>query len=265
MTMRFDIETYKARTTRLRWDELDLGSFAHAPLDEGTLKCIRYMHDIEFHTVCYLRDLLVGSAHADPEVTDFLSIWAYEELWHGEALAAVLAAHGEPSGTSRVAALRRRLGWKDRLRPLGVMVSSAVAGDDLVATHMAWGAVNEWTTQAGYGLLARRAGNEVLSQVLRRIMRQEGQHVDFYAAQAERRLTASPRARRLTRLALRRLWAPVGSKVMPDDETRHLARHLFVGEEGMAVARRIDRRIDALPGLSGLSLLEGSVTALRAA
>lgn len=263
--MRFDIETYKARTTRLRWHDLDLASFADTPLDEGTLKCIRYMHDIEFHTACYLRDLLVGPAHADPEVTDFLSIWVYEELWHGEALAAVLAAHDEPSGTTRVAALRRRLGWKDRLRPLGIMATSAVTGGDFVATHMAWGAVNEWTTQAAYGLLARGAGNEVLAQVLRRIMRQEGQHIDFYATQAERRLAASARARRLTRLALHRLWAPVGSKVMPPAETRHLARHLFAGDEGTAAAQRIDRRIDGLPGLSGLALLEGSVAALSAA
>ena len=63
------------------------------------------MHDVELHTICYLRDLLVTPAHNDPDVTTFLSCWAYEELWHGEALGDVLAAHGRPSGA---AAGRRR-------------------------------------------------------------------------------------------------------------------------------------------------------------
>ena len=62
------------------------------------------MHDVELHTICYLRDLLVTPAHADPDVTTFLSCWAYEELWHGEALGDVLAAHGRPSGAARVSA-----------------------------------------------------------------------------------------------------------------------------------------------------------------
>ena len=57
-----------------------------------------YMHDIECHTICYLRDLLVTSAHRDPEITTFLTFWSFEEYWHGEAIATVLRAHGEPPG-----------------------------------------------------------------------------------------------------------------------------------------------------------------------
>jgi hypothetical protein len=222
------------------------------------------MHDVEFHTVCYLRDLLVSPAHSDPEVTSFLSFWVFEEFWHGEALAAVLRAHGEPAGDARVGPMRRRLGWFERLRPLTMMAGSAVAGDDFIALHMAWGAINEWTTQVGYSRLARRAENPVLSELLARIMRQEGRHIDFYASQAQRRLDASRKARRLTRFALRRFWAPVGSGVMPVEETVHMARYLMSGEEGLAAARQIDRRVDRLPGLDGLALLEGSIRSLCA-
>jgi hypothetical protein len=262
--MEFDIEAYKCRTGRLRWDDLDFGRFAVDPLDADSLRCVRFMHDVEFHTVCYLRDLLVSPAHSDPEITSFLSFWVFEEFWHGEALAVVLESHGEPAGETRVRAMRRRLGWAERLRPLTMMAGSALAGDDFVAVHMAWGAINEWTTQVGYSRLSRRAGHPLLSELLRRIMRQEGRHIDFYASQAERRLAASRRARRLTRFALRRFWAPVGSGVMPAEETAHLARYLMGGEEGLAAARRIDRRIDRLPGLAGLSLLEGSIRCLGA-
>ncbi|MGH9055309.1 MAG: hypothetical protein ACRDYY_05500 [Acidimicrobiales bacterium] len=262
-SMEFDIEAYKARTDRLRWDDLELRRFATEPLETGALRCLRYMHDVEYHTVCYLRDLLVSPAHADAEITSFLSFWVYEEFWHGEALAAVLEAHREPAGQARVAAMRRRLGWAERLRPLTMMAGSALAGHDFVAVHMAWGAINEWTTQAGYAQLARRAGHPVLTELLKRIMRQEGRHIDFYASQAQRRLAASGRARHITRFALRRFWGPVGSGVMPPAEIEHLATYLMNGPDGLAVARRIDRRVDRLPGLEGLSLLEGSITSLQ--
>jgi hypothetical protein len=96
----------------------------------------------------------------------------------------------------------------------------------------------------------------VLSELLRRIMRQEGRHIDFYASEAHRRLAANPRAQRMTRFALRRLWKPVGATVMPDAEVSFLVGYLFGGDDGQAVARRIDRRIDGLPGLEGLRLAE---------
>ena len=257
--MDFDIEAYKSRVRRLQWDDLDLDAFSDLPLDAPALRCLRYMHDVEFHTACYLRELLVSRAHADPEVTAFLSCWVYEEMWHGEAIAAVLTAHHEPAGTARVAHMRGRLGWSERLRPAAMMAGSALTGDDFVAVQMAWGAINELTTQAGYSQLARRAGHPVLSALLRRIMRQEGLHIDFYTSQARRRLGASRRARTLARVALRRWWAPVGSGVMPRQETAHLAVHLFGRPEDRAVARRVDGHIDRLPGLQGLHLLEGSL------
>ena len=255
--MDFNLETYKRRTGRLEWSDLDLaGAFQHQPLDADTLRCLRYMHDVEFHTVCYLRDLLLSPAHHDPQVTAFLSFWVYEEFWHGEAIAEVLAAHSEAAGEARIAGLRRSLGLRDRLGPIVTMAAGGLLGQDFVALHMTWGAVNEWTTQAAYSRLTRLARHPVLSELLGRIMRQEGRHIDFYASQAEDRLAASHRARRVTRFALRRFWRPVGAGVMPAAETGFLARHLFAGDEGRQTARRIDRRIDRLPGLAGLHLLE---------
>lgn len=252
--MRFAIQDSKRLADRLRWDDLDLSGFEERPLDNDALRCLLYMHDVEFHTACYLRDLLVSPAHVDPDLTSFLSIWAYEELWHGEAIAAVLAAHGESSGGGRVHAMRTNLGAADRIRPLVMLGGSWLAGDNLVALQMAWGAINEMTTQAGYALLGAKAANPLLSTLLKRIMVQEGRHLDFYASQADMRLAQSAKARRLTRNALRWLWSPVGSKVMPSDETDFLTRYLFSDAQGIAATRRIDRRIDRLPGLDGLNL-----------
>ena len=253
--MNFDLEDCMRLTDRLRWEDLDLTVFKDEPLSEEALRCVRYMHDVEFHTACYLRDLLVSPAHADPDITSFLSIWAFEELWHGEAIAAVLAAHHEPAGSARVGPMRKRLGLADRIRPVAMLGGSWIAGRDLVALQMAWGAINEMTTQAGYALLAARANSPVLTALLKRSMLQEGRHIDFYTCQAHARLADSIKAQRFSRAALRCLWSPVGSRVMPSSETDHLSRYLFGGVEGAKAIRRVDRKTDRLPGLAGLGLL----------
>ncbi|MHB1536185.1 MAG: ferritin-like domain-containing protein, partial [Acidimicrobiales bacterium] len=163
LNVAYSLEQYKQRTDRLRWDDLDLGVFADRPLDPDALRCLRFMHDVEYHTVCYLRDLLLTPAHNDPEITAFLSFWAFEEFWHGEAHAAVLAAHGEAHGAERVVAVRDTLGWRDKIRPLLTTVGGWWAKEDFTAVHMTWGAINEWTTQAGYSLLARKAAHPVFT------------------------------------------------------------------------------------------------------
>lgn len=256
--MAIDADRYRELSAKLDTTDIDFASFRDRPLTPDALRCLRYMHDVETHTVCYLRDVLVTRAHRDPEVTSFLTLWNYEEFWHGEAIAEVLASHDEPAGQGRIAALRGRLPKRDAWRPLTFQLGSTLT-PHLTAVHMTWGAINEWTTQAGYARLAAVAGHPTLAELLRRIMRQEGRHIDFYVTQARHRLGASTAAQRLTRWALRRFWAPVGSGVVSEGEVAFLREYLFGDAEGRAVADRIDRRVDRLPGLAGLGLLHHAV------
>ena len=256
--MAFDLDTYKRLVAPVDLDDIDFDAFREQPLDDSTLRCLRYMHDVEHHTSCYLRNLLNTRAHHDPEVTTFLTLWSYEELWHGEALARVLAVHDEVAGPTRVRSMRERLGWKLSASPL-VWMGLSAATKDFLAVHMTFGVINEWTTQAGYARLRAVADHPTLDAILGRVMRQEGRHIDYYLTRANELLGASASARRTTRRMLRLLWSPVGAKVMPPDETRHLVRTLFGGGEGEPLATRIDRRIDRLPGLEGLGLMAGAV------
>ncbi|MCU1484443.1 MAG: hypothetical protein JWN67_1189 [Actinomycetia bacterium] len=250
--MAFDLDTYKRVTGRLEYDDVDFDAFRDQPLDEASLRCLRYMHDIEEHTSCYLRNLLNTRAHYDPEITTFLTMWNFEELWHGEAIGQVLAAHDEPGTLPRVARMRERLGRKIG-SPIGWMAFSA-ATKHFLAVHMTFGVVNEWTTQAAYSRLASVCDHPVLADLLRRIMKQEGRHIDFYLDKAKEHLEPLG-ARRQTRFVMKHFWKPVGSSLMPEDDTRHLARTLFAGAEGRPMLERIDRRIDRLPGLGDLHLL----------
>ncbi len=258
-------QTLRDRIARLDLSGIDFGSFVPQPVSPAGLRCLRYIHDVEFHTVCYLRDLLMTSAHRDPDITSFLTFWNYEEYWHGEAIARVLSAHGETADTARVSVMRQRLTVKDRLSPMLHGLGSLVAGESWTAIHMTWGAINEWTTQAAYARLAAKEHHPVLADLLHRIMRQEGRHIDFYASEASRRLEGNSRAQKLTRLALRKFWSPVGAGVMPEPEVGHLTRYLFANEDGRIATARLDRNIDRLPGLSGLHLLEQSVDHYAAA
>ncbi len=253
--MAFDIDAYQNTAGRVRDDDIDYTQFEQRPLSPDALRCLRYMSDIESHTVCYLRDLLVTPSHVDPAVTTFLTMWVFEEHWHGEVLAKVLAAHGIATGGAHIAAVRRRLGWRDRMAPIGQALLANIVGEDFVAVHMTWGAINEWSAYAGYARLAELEEHPALSELLTRIIRQEARHAAFYASQARDRLAASAKARRLTRFALRRFWEPVGAGVALRSETHHMLHHLFGGAAGRRVLEQVDERLDRLPGLAGLRLV----------
>jgi hypothetical protein len=126
------------------------------------------------------------------------------------------------------------------------------------AVHMTWGAINEWTANAAYNRLAKIADHPALTELLRRIMRQEGRHAAYYAAQA-RDMLHDRRAQKVTSWFLRREWAPVGNGDVPRIETSFATAYLFGGGEGAELIDRVEERIDALPGLRGLGLVRGAI------
>lgn len=116
--MAFDIDKYTANSQAVGWGDLDFDEFDRNPLPATTLRTLRYMCDVEYHTVCYLRDLLTTPSHKEPEIGAFMTMWNREEFWHGEALSAVLGKHGMAVDFDELKATRIKLGWKDRLDPI---------------------------------------------------------------------------------------------------------------------------------------------------
>ena len=135
--MAFAIDTYAKTAAPVRWDDLDLeAAFAAQPLSPEALRCLRYMCDVESYTVCYLRDLLLTPSHTDPVITTFLTMWNYEEYWHGEVLADVLAAHGVSTGDAHLREVRERGGWSAAFDPIKQLLLANLIGEDFIATHM---------------------------------------------------------------------------------------------------------------------------------
>ncbi|MBN9605428.1 MAG: hypothetical protein J0G30_02315 [Actinomycetales bacterium] len=257
--MAFDIDKYTAGSKPVAWSDIDLEEFERDPLPPETLRVLRYMCDVEYHTVCYLRDLLTTPSYNEPEVGAFMTMWNREEFWHGEALAAVLGKHGITVDFDELKSTRLKLGWKDRLDPIKQSLLGGMVGKDFVAVHMAWGAVNEWSANAAYLRMAKLEQHETLAVLLKRIGAQETKHVAFYASQARERLAESRKAQVLTRFVLDRFWGPVGSTISEESEVKHVMGHLFAGEEGRKLIQDVDSHIAKLPGMEGLRIVEKSL------
>ncbi|MDN5821959.1 MAG: ferritin-like domain-containing protein [Brachybacterium sp.] len=252
--MAFDLERFTDTSEPLQWDDLDLTVFREQPLDPETLRTVRYMCDVEYHTTCFLRDLLVTPSHREEESAGFMTTWNREEFWHGEALAAVLAEHGIVVDYDEVKAKRLGLGWQLALSSVKQSGLANLVGQDFVAVHMTWGVANELSATAGYRRLAEMTDSPTLAALVKRIAQQETRHVAFYTTQARARLETSEKARKLVRLLLSKAWRPVGSGIMEEDEVRHVFGHLFGGKQHDV--DKLDQRMQRIPGLEGLTIFD---------
>ncbi|WP_218184606.1 ferritin family protein [Nigerium massiliense] len=248
----FDLEKFAETSERVTWEDLDFDAFDSHPLDAETLRVLRYMCDVEYHTTCYLRDLLVTRSHRQEDARGFMTTWNREEFWHGEALSAVLKQHGIIVDYDELKARRMKLGWQDALSTLKQSAGSNLVGDDFIAVHMTWGAANELSAVAAYRRLAEMMSHPALSPLLQRIAQQETRHVAFYTTQARAALERSESAPKLTRLLMSKAWRPVGSGIMDDDEVRYVMTYLFTGQK--EALDKLDQSVARMPGLEGLTI-----------
>lgn len=274
MEQGFDLDRYlraskKVDLSSVRWDAI-----ADHPVSVAEARCLAYMMDIESHTVIFLRDLLATRAAFEPDITAFLSCWVYEELWHGEAFSRFLGEAGYglgeqdrvrwddpyPSRTARNTWIRRKMGAKGYFAHLGTLVGSA-AVRDFPALHMAWGALNEYSTLTAYHRLIAKTQHPVMIDLLGLVIKDERRHYAFYRNQARLRLERSSQARKVTRWAMDHVWAPVGTGVRPQAETDFVVAYLMGDEEGMRTAAAMDAEYSKLPGLEGLTLVQDATRA----
>ncbi len=258
--MAFDLDQFAQTSVPVKYEDLDFDTFETQPLDAPTLRSLRYMCDVEFHTSCFLRDMLVTPSHREEDAGGFMTMWNREEFWHGEALSKVLARHGIIVDYDEVKAKRVKLGWAGALGPLKQSVLTNLAGTDFVAVHMVWGAANELSAVAAYRRLSEMTDHPALSPLLKRIAQQETRHVAFYTTQGRERLLASETAQRIVRLVMSRVWKPVGSGMMDDSEVVHVMNHLFGGRS--AELDKLDKRVQKLPGLEGLTIFRSAFARL---
>jgi rubrerythrin len=250
-----EIQRHLPHSDRISYEDLDWEDARRAGLSADEIFVLTYFSDIESQTIMYMRDILNTQGVLDPEVMSFLTIWNYEEFFHGQALARLLEECGHSLGRDRIAQVRRHSLISETLKPLGALLFSKIFPRDFIALYMAWGALNELTTLKGYEAIEQHTRNPVLAELCRRIAKQERRHFAWYYNNARDRLAASPRARAFARRILRHVWSPVGAGVKKERDVIRLYNLVFPGRRGASVAQEIDRAIGNLPGLAGLPLM----------
>src|SRR4051794_23090060 len=117
-----DLDAYVGRSRAIRLDDLAWDEVPRRPIDADTVRTLRYMQDIESHTIVYERELARTRAIDEPEVSTFLACWLYEETFHGHALRRFLDAAGHPTADRG----RGRVSLTERLESAAMaMVASA--------------------------------------------------------------------------------------------------------------------------------------------
>src|SRR3989442_8961833 len=140
-----DLGTYVSRSraldlTGIAWDDVP-----RYPLSPEAVRALRYMQDIETHTIIYLRTLLSTRALDDPEVATFLACWFYEETFHGRVLARFLGA----AGHDVVPRVRSKESLPQRIEA-GATAGLAPARPDFGAAQQTRGATHQRPTPPGH-------------------------------------------------------------------------------------------------------------------
>ncbi|HEX7834545.1 MAG TPA: hypothetical protein VF479_03645 [Pseudolysinimonas sp.] len=249
----FDVREF-ARTAQGSFRaELDLAAVNAQSLGADALRLLRLLRDLERSTMHRMRNLLVTATHKDARVTAFLTTWAFEKFWIADALDAVLeAGDNDHAGDTETGATRKTLAERaERRGPIRRAIAANFAGPQIVAAHVTTGLVDEWITQAAYRRLGELADG--LHAVVSRIVAIKDRHIRFLAEEAQRRLAASPRASKLTRLEIKRAAWPIGAVDRSADDRTFFEHIVFGTPEGAVEAGRIRDLVAALPGLASVA------------
>jgi hypothetical protein len=259
----FSLDRFIERSGAVELDDLDWSLAKKHGITDAEEKILRYMSATESYTILYMRDLIVGHSVKDPELTSFLSVWVYEELWHGRAIDRFLNAAGRPVEKDRFSSIASGVAWREIVEQF-LTQFAAYSTPRWIATHMTWGAINELTAAAAYLMLERYTANPVLKTICNRLAKQERKHFAFYYQQAERRLRGDIFAQKLCKFALSSLWKPVGTTVGGGEELAFVAAHLFADDAGRSALADADAMIAALPGASWFGMVSPSVAKIVA-
>jgi hypothetical protein len=247
-TARFDVAAYvRAPFGPMRETLEGVGAALPADLAEA----LRYVQRRAQGTGSWLSHVLVTATHKDARITAFLSTWAYEAHWFGDALSAI-------AGAGPVPAIRRGIAAKlrDRFGPLREAVVANLHGRALTGVQMTERLVDGWIVDAMLER-AQQLAPAGVAKDLDRIREGIARQGRFFAESATEALSHSPAARALARRRLATRTWPIGADKEPAAATARTLQALFGRDRAWAAA--IDARIDALPGLAGLQIVKRTV------
>ncbi len=230
------------------------------PLDASLVPVLFYMRDVESLTDMYYEELRRTPTGKDPCISKFMERWGIEEMTHGELLNRFLSELGYETDEKWQENVRRAVTRTYQMNQRMVETLTKLIGRRFTATHMTFGAVHEMSTTQGYRRLIGLAKHPVLTQLLEGIIREESAHTNFYLNVARIELRENDMARRIARFVIDHFWTPVGQGSIAKSRTAYTIHKLFGDEEGLEwMDKTVSRRIERLPGFSGLETINRTI------
>jgi hypothetical protein len=246
----FDIDRFVSLSKAVDLSDIDWKEAARIGITDDEFRVLRFMCDTELHTILYLRDLLAGHSAADPEVTQFMACWVYEETHHGRALERFCAEAGRPMEKDRFTTVNAVPTFREEFTGVASRAAARLT-PHFAAAHMCWGAINEMMAAMSYMALARHTKNTQLAKLVSKLARDERKHFAFYYSQAERRLTDGGwKAQALCRFTIQGFWEPVGIGVGEPNTLEFISSFIVSDEEAIEDLTAVDTKIAQLPGMS---------------
>ena len=250
-----NIELYTSSSDKIKTDDLSWDLAAKHGLTEEEVFALTYFADIESQTIRYLRMLLGMKIAFREDVAAFLSIWNYEEFYHGHYLGKLMRVCGHATDTNRVAEVQSHAKFNEILESILTPLFSKIFYRDFPAVYLSFGAIQEMTTLLGYESMGKKTTNPVLKVLCERIAKQERRHFAWYFNHAKSELSDRRFAQQLTYALMKFNWVPVGAGVKPTEDVVRLFNFLFPGDDAAEVADKIDEKMGTLPGLHGIELM----------
>jgi hypothetical protein len=236
-------------------EDLDWNLARRHGLTAHEVESLGYFADVESQTVYYFLEVAKLQVSRTPEFLTFLTMWNYEEYFHSHAITRLLEECGVDvqAAQARGSSLRASARWKARLEDAFQTMLASLAPQTFIGLWMTWGATQELLTTQAYEQIAMTTTNPVAAELCRRIAKQERRHFAYYYNQARDQLEGKPITQKIVRAIVQGWWTPVGNGVKTDRAAADAAMQLFPGPRFAEVLGIIDKRIGALPGMSGLT------------
>ncbi len=251
------LEQHLSASQKIQTDDLDWDLAAKVGLTDDERNMLRFFADIEGQTVHYFLEVAQLEAARDPEILTFLTMWNYEEYFHGHALSKLLEVCGDTKlkAFERAAAVRSNARFKATFEDWLQRLMAKVVPEAFVSLWMTWGALQEAVTCKGYEAMVQTTKNPVLAELCKRIAKQERRHFAYYYGQAKERLAASRFSQKFTRFIVSRFFSLVGSGVKTPPQMAYILINLFPGPMLSDMTTYVDGRLSALPGMEGLTVV----------
>lgn len=213
----------------------------------------RALADVEGDSLFMRRKLGRVGILRNTVLDEFTIAWSAEESEHSRALTRVASLYGVDKGIQS-----HDLLYRDKRSVLGSVAShiARLYPTGMTAAYLALGVAQEYTALTIYNHLAKAVDCKEVSELLRRLSRQEGRHMRFYRVGAEALLGAAPLSQRFVKAALERYWRPVGIDLL-GWERWIAAFGPFLAETSFRNEMlELDGIVGNLPGMAGTSLME---------